>query len=127
MCPNTDAQKRNALKASVAKASSKKTQPGKKKVQNNAAARGQQNNKKNAALIVPNAKGKLKKKQATTTANAIGSGAGKAKQISLKTAEAIAKDSTHPKSKEIKELLSAHKKGWVDAGKFQQLLQRLVI
>ena len=78
------------------------------------------------AIVVPNAKGKLKKKQ-PTAANESSAGASKSKQISLKTAEAIAKDSTHPRSKEIKELLGAHKKGWVDAAKFQQLLQKLII
>jgi hypothetical protein len=44
----------------------------------------------------------------------------------LMTARAIASAPSHPKKKEVSELLSARDKGWVDEVKFGQVLQGLL-
>jgi hypothetical protein len=53
------------------------------------------------------------KRKATATANA-----------GMHTAEAIARDITHPKREEINELLKAYSRGWIPAAKFNEVLQR---
>ena len=46
--------------------------------------------------------------------------------VSLKTAEAISKDSSHPNRAEVYELLKTFERGWIDAGKFNALLSKLI-
>jgi hypothetical protein len=46
--------------------------------------------------------------------------------ISLKTAEAISRDSSHPNRGEVFELLKTFERGWIDAAKFSALLSRLI-
>ena len=42
------------------------------------------------------------------------------------TAQAIATSASHPKKREVKELLNCHQKGWVDDQKFKTVLQSLL-
>ncbi len=46
--------------------------------------------------------------------------------VSLKTAEAIAKDPSHPHGDEIRELVKTFERGWIDSAKFMSVLQRLI-
>ena len=42
----------------------------------------------------------------------------------IQTAEAIARDITHPKREEVNELLKAFNRGWINAAKFNEVLQQ---
>jgi len=44
----------------------------------------------------------------------------------IATARAIANTPSHPKSREVSELLAARDKGWVEDSKFAQLLQGML-
>lgn len=56
-------------------------------------------------------------KKATTTVK-------KATNAGVHTAEAIARDITHPKREEVNELLKAYSRGWITAAKFNEVLQK---
>jgi hypothetical protein len=45
---------------------------------------------------------------------------------SLATASAIARDPKHPKREQAEELVRAYQRGWIDAIKFNDILQQLV-
>jgi hypothetical protein len=47
--------------------------------------------------------------------------------LSIKTAEAIARDSSHPRRNEVAELLKTYERGWIDSNKFHSLLQKMIV
>lgn len=51
---------------------------------------------------------------------------GQAIGVSLKTAEAISRDHSHPNRAEVHELLKTFERGWIDANKFNSLLARYI-